>query len=391
MKKISEFFSKLTLKFLSLVQSPLWLFTVPLVLLLGFIPVRVSTLFFSDPEIKILLWCFGFLLVCRLWVFQEDLLSRWLNSQTVQTLMFVCLKFEDLIWSVQGFKGFVQLLGFFICVVETPAIFLDLLGLNPYLWYWALMILLGTYYRLRTLFIFPNKAHVDALRDDEYMKPIQNSDEFTWNFIIDNMNRVSNRLHKRGVTNRLGSAILKSPFPHAGFRYIFQFNLSGERFGQAAVELFDKNGRLVFTSLITAGLLSFGCYGYLQNKELDIKAQEQQDNFELGKQQNVIAEYQAIIAARKQECDSRLAAAQVLRETRAEFSPDSAEYKEITKQISTTLEPISNLETVAMLTTGPKLHMVEKDPTVIHSVYEQPGLIQMALKKVWICVEPLFF
>jgi len=291
-------------------QDPKRFFTIPLILMLAGLVIRCLSLIFDSPELRYLIWSFGFLLILILWTQKAEVLANFLNNFFVQGFLFLGLRAEDVIYSYKGYKGYLAACVFACSFGHTPAIILFVcFGANPFIWYWFLMIVVATYLRLRNLFIFPDLTHVTAIEDPNYNPHIDHPDKFTWNLVVQNANTVLLKLHGRPVINQLSPKVGNFPLRYAGIRYMSGITVADyalENPKQAAVGVLAVVG--VVGSLV-------GGYTALDSRKLDLEARKRM----MEEKVNYIDETHKQIAA--------------LQEQRADLKPGDPEFLKLTQKI----------------------------------------------------------
>lgn len=411
---IKNIFHNIKAKFSGLWKNPQLAFTLPLILALVGLCVRILSLAFDNPELRILIWSFGFILFFFLWLLRDEVLAKSLNSKGVQTFMFLFLRLEDIVYSYQGFKGFLVLFSVVFAILHSPAIILFLcLGVNPFVWYWFILLLIGSYYRLRNLFIFPEIQRLEILKTSAYMPFIDHPDKFTWNLVIKNADAVMTKLHGKPIYNKLGPNVGNSPLRYAGIRYMSSWKTGIEtltKVSQDFVELAIKYPKkaavgvgIVFGTSAAAG----GAYLYLENKRVDVeidkvKNEAQRINIEAQK-----VDIERTEGLRKYLKDMR----EQLRD--AHLDPEHPENVQLAKNINALDSQVLGLATQNLLSVnnsvssflekgllGTKLEQAEKSnrPAVTPElskgptcVYEEPAIVTGALRKIFVQFESLFF
>jgi hypothetical protein len=258
--------------------------------MLAGIVIRCLSLIFDSPELKYLIWSFGFFLIVIIWTQKDVILANFLNNVLVQSFLFLGLRAEDIIYSYKGYEGYLAAAVFACSIGHTPAIILFIcFGANPFIWYWFLMIVLATYLRLRNLFIFPTLTHVTTIEDPNYNPYIDHPDKFTWNLVVQNADTVLFKLHGRSVINQLSPNVGNFPLRYAGIRYMsgtskgYQaIKLLGDTFAEYAVQNPKKAAVGVLAFLGLGGSLVGGQI-VLESRKLDSQERElvmkENDNF----------------------------------------------------------------------------------------------------------------
>ena len=404
---IKNIYYNVKIKLSVFLENPQFVFTLPLIIALVGVCVRILSLAFDNPQLRILIWGFGLLLTFFLWAIRDNVLAKSLNSKSVQTFVFLFLRLEDIVYSYKGSKGFFALFYVVFGIVHSPAIiFYVCLGINPFVWYWFVLLIIGSYFRLRNLFIFPDMYRLEILKSSAYMPFIDHPDKFTWNLVIKNADAVTTKLHGKPIYNKLGPIVGNSPLTYAGIRYMSSWKTGIETLAKVSgdfAELASKHPQKVafgVASAASTGVAMGGAYLYLENKKIDVE-------FEKVKVEAVRADIERTEGLRKYLKDMRD------QQRDSPLSPDHPSNVQLAANINAIDSQVLGLATQPPLPTnnsvssflekgllGTKLEQAENSnqPKVIPElskgptcVYEEPVIVIAVLRKSLVLFESLFF
>lgn len=412
---IQDQLKNLKIRFSAFLQSPEWIFTISLTLALVFVGIRFLSLVFNNPELKILIWSVGILFVFVIWSLKDTILAKWLNNSFIQLIMFLCLRLEDIIWSCKGPKGYLAIFSIVFGIVHSPAIlFYICLGFNPFIWYWFIMIFSGIYFRFRSLFIFPSMSRIEVLKEPDYMPLIEHPDKFTWDLVVKNANTVFFRLHGRPVLNKLGSKVGAYPLRYAGIRYMTSWKLTAETLKKISVVFSEyaaenpKQAAASFSVIAASGIAAGGSLLYLQHMEAKRAYKDAETAYERAKEEAIqgcydrrsrtIEQGSQIILDHGPESNIAQTLTPIvvqLFETQAaeDFSNNSLNNSTnisnfIKKGVLFSKIPITNDESAQIET---PLHNDNLDKIRANSLYEEPGIFFIIIKKIKVIISALFF
>lgn len=362
-----------------LFENPEAVFTAPLVLALTIIGIRFLSILFDHPDLRILIWLFGLILIFLLWSFRDNVVAGWLNNYFVQLFMIICLKIEDIVYGYKGLQGYFFLFFTVFDILHVPALLFYAFGVNPFVWYWVLLIMFATYSKLRTLFIFPDPSRISVLKNSNYMSPIDDPEKFNWDLVIKNMNTVTVQLHRRPVQNRLTAEVGRIPLRYAGMRYMSSwkefFEMAG-KFSKPLQIFIQENPKKAGVAIGVVGGSAFVGTGFMLHQV----EREQTRQFEIAIQKNQIA-------SRVQE------SAELEQLLKTMQSPSFSKMPPLVRdEIANTslafLQKIKGRQNAKVDFSLGQSTISSK--TKAPSIYEEPDFFSSIVKKGWLIFESLF-
>lgn len=344
-------------------------------LILMFVSLIGRILFFSFPEENFLIYSFLAILFGFSWVHRNGFIEFVLNSRLFQYMLFLTIEQEDELYIYPGVKGDLFAVFYFFSLLNGPAAILYFLGFQFYYWYFFLFFYLMSYWKLKTFFVCPSRESIIELNLDGSLELIKNPNEYNWEFVVKIMDCVAQKWVRVKVNNRVSPFFSKDPLPNVGARFMTTGDIKSDMLNEF-ISISKKHPRATLGAASALGITaSVGIWAFIDLEKYKVDAMA---NATLN-QEKIKGENAFAIAKYQEDAET----------ARLKLSIEAERQLRKEELLKPSWWRPSFLDRIRAGGSEPKV--VDKDSQLkATSIYEEPGIFSMVIKKFNYCLEFIF-